>query len=67
MTRVSRLVRGPMRHFELDLPWLDDAVRAKRPLRLPVVLTREEARRAAAAQRVSSPGTLLGVARGPLG
>jgi integrase len=28
--------------LELDLPWLDDVVRAKRPERLPVVLTREE-------------------------
>ncbi len=27
-----------------DLPWLDDVVRAKRPARLPVVLTREEVR-----------------------
>ncbi|MFQ5829535.1 MAG: hypothetical protein ACE5JD_10325 [Candidatus Methylomirabilia bacterium] len=30
--------------LELDLPWLDGAVRAKRPQRLPVVLTREEVR-----------------------
>jgi hypothetical protein len=28
--------------LELDVPWLDGIVRAKRPLRLPVVLTREE-------------------------
>ena len=28
--------------LEADLPWLDDVVRAKRPQRLPVVLTREE-------------------------
>src|SRR6266446_6648808 len=28
--------------LELDLPWLDGIVRAKRPERLPVVLTREE-------------------------
>jgi hypothetical protein len=28
--------------LELDVPCLDDLVRAKRPLRLPVVLTREE-------------------------
>lgn len=27
-----------------DLPWLDDVVRAKRPVRLPVVLTRDEVR-----------------------
>ncbi len=29
----------------LELPWLDGVVRAKRPRRLPVVLTREEVRR----------------------
>lgn len=28
----------------IDLPWLDNVVRAKRPVRLPVVLTREEVR-----------------------
>ncbi|MBP9219001.1 MAG: integron integrase [Sterolibacterium sp.] len=28
--------------LEIDLPWLDDVVRAKRPARLPVVLTRSE-------------------------
>ncbi|MBK6972289.1 MAG: integron integrase [Sterolibacteriaceae bacterium] len=28
-----------------DLPWLDDVVRAKRPLRLPTVLTSDELRR----------------------
>ncbi len=28
--------------LELDLPWLDGVVRARRPERLPVVLTREE-------------------------
>jgi integron integrase len=28
--------------LELDVPWLDGVVRAKRPERLPVVLTREE-------------------------
>jgi hypothetical protein len=27
-----------------DQPWLDGIVRAKRPLRLPVVLTRDEVR-----------------------
>jgi site-specific recombinase XerD len=30
--------------LEQDLPWLDDMIRAKRPERLPVVLTREEVR-----------------------
>jgi len=28
--------------LEISLPWLDDVVRAKRPARLPVVLTRQE-------------------------
>ena len=28
--------------LDIDLPWLDDVVRAKRPARLPVVLTRSE-------------------------
>jgi integron integrase len=28
----------------MDLPWLDDVVRARRPARLPVVLTRDEVR-----------------------
>lgn len=32
--------------LEIDLPWLDAVVRAKRPARLPVVLTREEVRAA---------------------
>ncbi len=31
--------------LEVDLPWLDDVVRAKAPRRLPVVLSREEVRR----------------------
>ena len=30
--------------LEVDLPWLDGVVRAKRPERLPVVLTRDEVR-----------------------
>ncbi|HEV8436529.1 MAG TPA: hypothetical protein VGT40_00375 [Methylomirabilota bacterium] len=30
--------------FDVDVPWLDGVVRAKRPQRLPVVLTREEVR-----------------------
>ncbi|WP_253253877.1 tyrosine-type recombinase/integrase [Acidithiobacillus marinus] len=29
----------------MDLPWLDEIVRAKRPQRLPAVLTPKEARR----------------------
>jgi integron integrase len=31
--------------LEVTLPWLDEVVRAKRPARLPVVLTRDEVRR----------------------
>ncbi|PYM94493.1 MAG: integron integrase [Candidatus Rokuibacteriota bacterium] len=30
--------------LEQDMPWLDDVVRAKRPVRLPIVLTRDEVR-----------------------
>jgi integron integrase len=30
--------------LQQDVPWLDDVVRAKRPARLPVVLTRDEVR-----------------------
>ena|SRR5262249_14640148 len=30
--------------LDQDVPWLDDVVRAKRPVRLPVVLTRDEVR-----------------------
>src|ERR671931_2592249 len=30
--------------LEVDLPWLEGVVRAKRPQRLPIVLTREEVR-----------------------
>ena len=30
--------------LDVDLPWLDDVVRARRPERLPVVLTRDEVR-----------------------
>lgn len=28
--------------LETDLPWLDDIVRAKRPVRIPIVMTRDE-------------------------
>ncbi len=31
--------------LEVEVPWLDDVVRARRPRRLPVVLTREEVKR----------------------
>ena len=30
---------------EVELPWLDGVVRAKRPVRIPVVLSRDEVRR----------------------
>jgi integron integrase len=33
------------RVLEMELPWLTDVVRANRPVRLPVVLTRDEVRR----------------------
>ena len=39
LAAVLFLYRGVL---ELDLPWLSDVVRAKRPLHLPVVLTRNE-------------------------
>jgi integrase len=35
------LYREVLQH---DVPWLDDVVRARRPVRLPVVLTRDEVR-----------------------
>ena len=41
----------------VELPWLDDVVRAKRPLRLPVVLTRAEVR--AVIDSVSGPPRLM--------
>jgi integron integrase len=42
-----------------ELPWLDDVVRAKRPLRLPVVLTRDEVR--AVLQRVDGVPRLMAI------
>jgi integron integrase len=39
--------------LDVDLPWLDEMVRAKRPMRLPTVLSREEV------------GALLAALRGP--
>jgi integron integrase len=33
------------RVLKIDLPWMDEIVRAKRPARLPVVLSRDEVRR----------------------
>ena len=41
----------------LDLPWLDDLVRAKRPARLPVVLRRDEVR--AILERMQGPAGLI--------
>jgi integron integrase len=43
----------------VDLPWLDGVVRAKRPERLPVVLTREEVR--ATLARLDGVPRLMGV------
>jgi integron integrase len=42
-----------------ELPWLDDIVRAKRPVHLPVVLTRDEVR--AVLQRLDGPERLMAV------
>ncbi|HVO36059.1 MAG TPA: integron integrase [Gemmatimonadales bacterium] len=41
----------------VELPWLDDVVRAKRPVRLPVALTRDEVR--AVLQRLAGPTRLM--------
>ena len=43
----------------VELPWLDDGVRAKRPLHLPVVLTRDEVR--AVLQRLDGVPRLMAV------
>ena len=43
----------------IELPWLDDVVRAKRPLHLPVVLTRDEVR--AAIQRLHAAPRLMAI------
>ena len=43
----------------VELPWLDDVVRAKRPLRLPVVLTRDEVR--AVLQRLDGVPRLMAI------
>jgi hypothetical protein len=43
--------------LEVDLPWLDGIVRAKRPQRLPVVLTRDEVR--AVLQRLEGVARLM--------
>ena len=45
--------------LEQDLPWLDDVVRAKRPARLPVVLTRDEVR--AVLRHLHGPPRLMGI------
>ena len=41
----------------VDLPWLEDVVRAKRPQYLPVVLTRDETR--AVLQRLSGVSRIM--------
>lgn len=43
--------------LQVDLPWLQDVVRAKRPQRLPTVLTRDEAQRLLA----QVPGNAVGL------
>ena len=45
------------RFLDQDLPWLDDLVRAQRPLRVPVVLTRDEVR--AGVERLSGVPRLM--------
>ena len=42
---LSALLFLYRRVLDRDLPWLDDLVRAKRPVRLPVVLTQSEVQR----------------------
>jgi len=42
---LSALLFLYQRVLQLNLPWLDDIVRAKRPLRVPVVLTQNEVAR----------------------
>lgn len=51
--------------LEQPLPWLDDAVRAKAPHRLPVVLTREEMRGARPARRTTTARGAAPVRCGP--
>ena len=43
--------------LELDLPWLDNVVRAKRPARLPVVLSRQKV--VAVLERISGTHGLM--------
>ena len=43
----------------VELPWLDDVVRAKRPVHLPVVLTRDEVR--AVLQRLDGVPRLMAI------
>jgi integron integrase len=43
--------------LDLDVPWMDDLVRARRPERLPVVLTRDEVR--AVLQHLTGPTRLM--------
>ncbi|MGI9262566.1 MAG: integron integrase, partial [Woeseiaceae bacterium] len=42
---LSALLFLYQRVLQLNLPWLDDIIRAKRPVRVPVVLTRNEVSR----------------------
>src|SRR5712692_5274702 len=45
--------------LQVDLPWLDDVVRAKRSERLPVVLTRDEVR--AVIRELQGPPRLMAI------
>jgi integron integrase len=45
--------------LEQELPWLDEVVRAKRPARLPVVLTRDEVR--AVIRELQGPARLMAI------
>jgi integron integrase len=49
--------------LEIDLPWLNDVVRAKRPLHLPVVLSRAEVR-AALDRMTGVPALMTGLLYG---
>jgi integron integrase len=45
--------------LQIDLPWLDDVVRARRPARLPVVLTRREVQ--AVIRQLRGPARLMAI------
>ena len=55
--RTGRRRGHPLPVLEQDLPWLDEVVRAQRPIHLPVVLTRDEVRRVL--ERLVGPSRLI--------